>query len=137
MRQTSIVLDVPWTLRGVRIALAAATTANVELMREWRRIGRRIPHPYHAGIRYIRQPGNIGRGDKQERFRLFDAVLKRGGGDCDQLCCYLAAYLQVLGEHATAIPKWSPGVGMHVRVRRAGGRMEDPSRKLGMGKGRR
>jgi len=62
-------------------------------------------------------------------------VLSRGWGDCDDLAPYRVAELQEAGEKAKIRITWRR-VGKrrtyHVLVRRADGRIEDPSRLLGM-----
>jgi hypothetical protein len=121
-----IEVEVPWSLAGVRTALAAATVANVELMKEWKKQGRKVPRLYQAGVKWKRQP--------PERFSLFPTVLARGNGDCDQLAAWRAAELQLKGIKAKAIPRWVRPKLMHVVVQLPSGRLEDPSRLLGMGK---
>lgn len=117
-------LEVPWTLDGIRCALAAITTANRCIMREWRASGRHVPALYKSGVRYKRQP--------PERFLAFPTVLRRGVGDCDQLCAWRAAELREAGIDARAVPRMvRPGL-MHVVVLLPGGGIEDPSKRLGM-----
>lgn len=113
-------------MAGVRCALAAATAANVELMKEYKRRGRTVPPLMEAGVRWRRRP--------PERFSLFPTVLRRKHGDCDQLASWRAAELQLKGIKAKAVPKWIKPNLMHVQVKWPSGRIEDPSRLLGMGK---
>jgi hypothetical protein len=44
----------------------------------------RTPHPYKAGLRYIRE-------HKSERWKSIPKVLADGGGDCEDLAAYAAA----------------------------------------------
>ena len=123
-----IEFEVPWNTDGVRIACAALTTANLLMLRYAQRAGRPFPQLYSSGVRYKRQPMVAG----QERFQPIPRVLRRGNGDCDQLACWRAAELQLQGELARAIPvRVNPRL-MHVVVRRGDGRIEDPSKILGM-----
>jgi len=56
----------------------------------------------------------------------------RGGGDCEDLAAWRAAELRIAGEPArVVVVRSAPGV-LHAVVRRANGRIEDPSRRLGM-----
>lgn len=126
MRRISIELDIPWTLSGVRCALAAITATNRILMKEWLKDGRRPPRLYDSGVRYRREP--------PERFTTFDQVLLAGAGDCDQLCAWRAAELQELGTRAIAVPRLVTPDQMHIVIHFPGGTVEDPSRLLGMGK---
>lgn len=119
-------LEVPWSTAGVRCALGALTACNRILMRDSRRRGRRVPPLYRSGVRYRRQP--------PERFLTWPRVLARGYGDCDQLAAWRAAELQEMGIAARAVPRRVRAGLMHVVVVWPNGRVEDPSRKLGMGK---
>lgn len=78
------------------------------------------------GIRYQREdPGRENWQSALETFRLKT-------GDCEDLSIYLAASLQLVGQDAEAvILDIRPGL-KHCVVR-AGGRIIDPSKKLGMG----
>lgn len=127
-RTIRIELEVPWDTDGVRIACAALTTANLLMIRHARKIGQPFPQLYVSGVRYERQHSVNG----MERFQPINRVYARGSGDCDQLACIRAAQLQDKGERARAVPvRVNPRL-MHVIVRRADGRYEDPSRLLGM-----
>lgn len=102
-----------------------------------------IPLLYRSGVRWKRDQCNApGTPGACERFLSPLQVLREGKvGDCDDLGPWLAAE-RILGKggprdrraRAVAIP--SPGVGWHVVVRRGDGRIEDPSKVLGMGNGR-
>lgn len=91
------------------------------------------PPLYRSGVRYKREP----RGE--ERWLTIPLVRERGAGDCEDLSCWRAAELQAAGERARAVNTHKQGVGgaalYHIRVRRADGSIEDPSRRLGMGSG--
>lgn len=105
--------------------LRALTLHNVDLMREYG-----APPLYAAGVRYQREE------PKMEMWRDVRYVLEHGHGDCEDLAAYLAAQYVLAGDRR-ARPvirgrwrddKWT----YHVVVRRGDGRIEDPSRRLGM-----
>jgi len=123
--------------RDIDFALALAT---VTAMRELR-LNPWIPLLYKSGVRWERDPvcqtpevdGSC------ERFLSPLQVLKEGKvGDCDDVGPWRAAELR-LGrrglkrERATAKSVRS-NIGWHIVVVRRNGRIEDPSKKLGMGK---
>lgn len=90
----------------------------------------KAPMLYSCGVVYRREPKG------QERWASIPTVLALGYGDCEDLACWRTAELQRLGEAAHAIftHKMTPsGVLYHIKVRRADGSIEDPSKKLGMG----
>lgn len=140
MSRPVLSLVLPWQgERDLKFALALATAVA---LRELKR-NPRIPALYKSGIRYRRDvckapnvPGAC------ERFLSpLQLLRERGrlGADCDDLAVWRASEL-LLGRHgprdrkARAVPVRSPGVGWHVVVRRGDGTIEDPSKKLGMGK---
>jgi hypothetical protein len=90
-----------------------------------------VPALYHAGVRYMQEPAD----GKPEEFAAIPLVLSRGWGDCDDLGPWRVAELQEAGEKAKIRVTWRR-VGKrrtyHVLVRRGNGRIEDPSRLLGM-----
>ena len=90
-----------------------------------------VPPLYKSGVRYLQEPAD----GKPEEFAAIPVVLARGWGDCDDLAPYRVAELQEAGEKARIRITWRR-VGKrrtyHVLVRRADGRIEDPSRLLGM-----
>lgn len=101
-------------------------TANVAYLRRHPR----TPHPYKAQVRYRREP----RG--REHWKGVKQVLRDGHGDCEDLAAYLAAWYLVRGRKASIHLTWkkTPGGGrlFHVQVRGPDGKIEDPSRVLGM-----
>jgi hypothetical protein len=58
--------------------------------------------------------------------------MRRGGGDCEDLATWRAAELRAVGEPARVIVYRSAPSVLHAVVRRGDGRIEDPSRRLGM-----
>jgi hypothetical protein len=87
----------------------------------------RLPSIYSAGIRFA-LPKTHGGGI--EHFSLPWDTYERGKGDCDQLVIYRIAELASKGELATCRALWL-GDDLHVQVRRANGKVEDPAIKLG------
>ena len=93
-----------------------------------------VPPLYQAGVVYRREPScraESGALRICEEFLTARCVVDRRAGDCDDLGGYRAAELQLSGENARAIARPS-AAGWHVVVRRADGRIEDPSALLGM-----
>jgi hypothetical protein len=74
---------------------------------------------------------------EDEHFDHAAEVVKRGWGDCDDLAPYHAASLRHSGEDpgATAIARRSGPKRWHAIVQRSDGRLEDPSKAAGMGRG--
>lgn len=101
-------------------------------MREAKRRGRPIPPLYRSRVQFQPEPG------PHEEFADVITVLRRGWGDCDDLVAWRVAELQEAGEAADVRIYWrkpkTPGgeIRMHAQVRRANGKIEDPSRFLGM-----
>lgn len=122
-------LELPWTLDSVRIACAALTTVNRMLIINAQKAGKPLPELYNAGVEYIRNRAFNGRA---ARFRPIPSVIANKGADCGPLACWRAAELQARGERARAVPVRMNNRLMHVVVRRGDGRIEDPSRLLGM-----
>ena len=90
----------------------------------------RTPHLYASGVYYRAEaPG-------QERWRSVPWVLKRGHGDCEDLACWLAAQHTLRGSPARPVARRGRLRGgkrtYHIVVQRSDGRIEDPSRRLGM-----
>lgn len=94
------------------------------------RADRSIPPLYEAGVRYRQEPRGA------ETWLDIPRVRARRAGDCEDLVAWRVAELRVQGESAAeAVGLWQrtpTGVLVHVQVRRADGRIEDPSRALGM-----
>jgi len=95
------------------------------------RADKSIPPLYKSGVRYEEEPPG------QEDWQDVRTCLKMGIGDCEDLACWRAAEL-VERHNVEARPcfvwKKQPGGGMlyHIQVRWPDGRIEDPSRVLGM-----
>jgi len=86
---------------------------------------------YQSGVRYQQEPDD----GRPEEFAAIPVVLSRGWGDCDDLAPWRVAELQEAGEQASIRITWrryGKRRLYHVLVRRGDGRIEDPSRLLGM-----
>lgn len=136
------------------LALEAMITVNLwqikrSIKRAQQGMGNPIAPLYMSGVRYKEDdPG-------REDWRDCLAVLKRGFGDCDNLCSWRVAELRAAGINAEPVIKWQHipkdiaiklgyperiipvgGLSMvHVLVRWPDGTIEDPSKILGMGGG--
>lgn len=113
-------------------AQVAGMLRGLQLASEAQLRSRRFPPLYSGRVRYEPEPTG------QERWQIPSVTLELGYGDCEDLAAWRAAELVVSGvdRGALAVVKIiRPGL-MHCVVRRSGGRIEDPSRVLGMkGKG--
>ena len=119
-------LTEPARLEALRHLLEALTLVNVAWLRE---------HPgapwlYESGVRYEEEPP--GRDEWQD----IPETIERREGDCEDLACWRLAELRVRSlEDARPFVKrtvYGPRTIYHVAVRRSDGRIEDPSRVLGM-----
>lgn len=109
---------------GYRLALTGLTAMNLALM-----AGGGIPRLYRAGVVYRRE--------RPDRWATADIVMARGFGDCEDLAAWRAAELRMAGENAIADVRQVAPRKWHAVVVRADGTIEDPSRKLGMGRRKR
>jgi hypothetical protein len=104
---------------------------SLVMVDEWMcRLGM-LPPIYESGVRFRKEPQG------KETFRDASVVLNRGHGDCAHLAPWRCAELRAKGEDARLRVKWSCPAWkrkrlFHVQVRRESGRIEDPSRRLGM-----
>lgn len=95
----------------------------------WLRAHPSAPPLYRSGVRYQRERSGA------ERWQVLPELLAARRGDCEDLATARAAELQVAGDagaHAVA-KKIRPGL-WHIVVRHGDGRIEDPSKRLGMHK---
>lgn len=116
------------TPAALSIALAALTAWDEYLL-----ASRPFPSLYRAGVRYMPEDYD---GPNPEDWLDALEVLKRGGGDCEDLAAWRVAELRRAGELGarTVFVEFPDARGrlFHVLVERAGGSLEDPSRILGM-----
>lgn len=122
---------------ALSIHLAALTDWNEHLMRDALARGRRFPPLLGGRFRYQREDYT---GPHPEDWRDAVEVVRRRGGDCEDLAAYRAAELRLTGR-ADAVPMYrvasrigGGGRLFHIVVDRGDGALEDPSRMLGMRK---
>lgn len=83
---------------------------------------------YASGVKYMREP--LGR----ERWQSARETQQYGYGDCEDLTAWRVAELWAQGEAGAEPYVYEPRPGLaHCQVKRANGKIEDPSRLLGMG----
>jgi len=131
-------------------AMCAVNEWHIKRSLKRARLGKGIPVPplYATGVRY--KEDDAGREDWRDCY----VILKRGFGDCDNLVAYRVGELRAAGIQADPVVKWQhvpkdiavkqlgypgkliPDDGfwmVHCAVRFPDGRIEDPSKLLGMG----
>lgn len=82
----------------------------------------RVPPLYQSGVHFRPEPKGV------ETFRDAANTLRMGHGDCAHLAAWRCADLIAAGEPALLAVSWPRGLRrFHVVVRRADGRLEDPS----------
>lgn len=112
----------PEVVQGVLAGLVEANYQEMKL--------RPLPALYASGVRYARESG-------REQWQTAEETYQLKRGDCEDLAAWRAAELRIMGEMRARAVCYAPRPGLiHCVVRRADGRIEDPSAKLGMnGKG--
>lgn len=86
------------------------------------------PSLYTSGVRYRAEKNT-------ENWQDIPSILRHGYGDCEDLACWRIGELQSQGIRAMPYISWRPsqrGTIYHALVRYPDGRIEDPSRALGM-----
>lgn len=116
-------LQIPTSETVYTAALEGLTRVDQEILRR-----RALPPLYRSGAVYKREP--------REVWRTAEDVNREKWGDCEDLAAYRAAELRNSGEDAGAsvVVRKTGHRTYHAQVRRGDGRIEDPSRVLGMGK---
>lgn len=104
--------------------------ALVNCNREFIRRGQgRVPSLYESGCLYVRE-------NETEDWLGIPEILRAKGGDCEDLACWRVAELREAGIPAKPFLRWrkyEPNFWLyHVMVMYPDGRMEDPSKRLGM-----
>lgn len=108
----------------LKIALQALADINAWLLRH-----RQFPSIYNGRIKYVAEAPN-----KEDWYTVED-IHRLGYGDCEDLACARAAEYVVQGVQANpdCSAKWIGSILLiHIFVRFPDGRIEDPSKKLGM-----
>jgi len=117
-----VLLELPNVPAVIAAAVEGLCAANAVILS----VRPDMPDLYESGVRY--------RAEDRERWTHCLDVLRRGYGDCEDLAAWRCAELRVReAEPARCVVKRTGRRTLHVLVRRADGRIEDPSRLLGMG----
>lgn len=111
----------------LRLLLEALIAANSAYLQTYTN----APWLYASGVTYAEEE------DGEDDWTDIPETLQRGVGDCEDLAAWRIAELRVREDETAARPHVTvttsgPRVLYHVAVRRADGRIEDPSRLLGM-----
>jgi hypothetical protein len=119
--------DRPIAHRAVTHMLRALTLIGVDYLRHHPE----TPNLYSSGVRYEEEPPG------QEDWQDIPTTLELGYGDCEDLACWRAAEYQVrfqVDAWPSFVWRRRPRGGLlyHIQVRLPDGRVEDPSRRLGM-----
>lgn len=110
-----------------RRAITWLMTGLIEVNREWIETYK-TPSLYASRVLYKLEVNT-------EIWQDVPTTLLRGFGDCEDLACYRCAELQAGGVAAMPYITWRPAgerTIYHALVRWPDGRIEDPSRALGM-----
>lgn len=126
-----VALNIPASTAMLSAALEGLTSMSYVVLN-----GRRnFPPLYTSGVVY--KPESVISGKRLEEWLTPDVVLARGRGDCEDLAAWRAAELRKRGIPARAVAIRSGKRKFHAVVKWPDGSIEDPSRVLGMGRGRR
>jgi hypothetical protein len=121
-----VVLEIGGSGRALALTVRSLLQAQAEGVAREIRAGRSLPPLYSTRIRYRPEPN---RGSGVEYFDGPWTCLARGWADCDDLVCYRVGELLAAGEPASVICMWR-WPRLHVAVRRADQRAEDPAKIL-------
>jgi hypothetical protein len=112
------------------LALGHLLEALTHINCAWLRENDRTPWLYESGVHYQEEP------EGRDEWQDIPETIARGEGDCEDLACWRLAELRVRSrEDAMPFVKhtvYGDRTIYHVAVRRSDGRIEDPSRVLGM-----
>lgn len=82
--------------------LRGVVASNRVAIRDAKRKGKPLPRLYESGVEYETEPWPKG----VEEFADYSTILRRGWGDCDDLCAARVAELQEDGEAADCKVYW-------------------------------
>lgn len=114
-------LHIPRGERFYESALEGLARVNTDLYRD-----KRLPSIYAGGVKYQRE--------QSEEWRNVEEVLGSGWGDCEDLAAARVGELRASGDQAHVIVRRTGPKMTHALVQRGNGTIEDPSRRLGMGR---
>lgn len=121
----------PAKFRVMEMLLEALAEANAEFLREQPH----TPWLYESEVVYMAEP------DGRDEWQDIPDTLERGNGDCEDLAAWRVAELRVRkGEKVAFVisvqeqrtKRGEPVTMYHIQLKRADGRVEDPSKLLGM-----
>lgn len=115
------------SIENLRICSECLVQLNVDFLRK----AKGVPPLYRSGVRYRREAPPAA-GPRYERFQMIPEVLRNRAGDCEDLSAWRVAELRLSGVRAMPWIIRSGQRLFHVQVRYPDGRIEDPSRRLGM-----
>jgi len=118
----NIEIQVPASRALLSALLRGLVAANLVILR--RNPG--MPPLYESGVRYVPEP----RG--QEKWLTYDKVLRAGKGDCEDLAAARSSQLIRQGIMAWPVVIRTGRKRFHAVVRWPDGKIEDPSKILGM-----
>lgn len=110
----------------LNILLKALVDIDVEYLKD----NPQTPSIYQSGVRYVEEPAGI------EDWRDIPTCLREREGDCEDFSCWRVAELRRQGIAAVPIFGFrtlsNGDVVYHIRVQYPDGKIEDPSKILGM-----
>ena len=116
------VLRVPMSAAAYAAGVEGLTRINEKLLQQ----DPSIPKLYNGKIRYRKEPNDV--------WRHVVDVASSGFGDCEDLAAYRAAELRNAGDAGAYVGVYKSGPRRyHAVVVHGNGKVEDPSRRLGMG----
>lgn len=122
-------LDLDRSRKSVCCLMLGLSLVNVEFLRMMRRKGIKVPRLYDGDVVYRRE-------ESTEDWKDIPNILRDGYGDCEDLACFRIAEYQFRGIKALPYVTWrSDGPSrtiLHAVLKLPDGRIEDPSRALGM-----
>ena len=118
--------DIPASRAALAAALEGLVATNYLILGSGN-----FPSIYRSGVVYRPELAGV------EEWRTVPQVIRAGWGDCEDLASWRAAELRIAGVPAQAAVVRTGPRRFHAVVRYPDGQIEDPSRRLGMLKGKR
>lgn len=121
--------DLDRSRKSILCMMLGLSLANLEFLKFARNRGTKIPKLYDSGILYQAEDGT-------ENWQDIPHLLRKGYGDCEDLACFRVAEHMLNGVRALPYVTWrtegKTRTILHAVVQLPDGRIEDPSRALGM-----
>lgn len=118
----NVSIKIPASRALLSALLRGLVAANLVILRR----NPRMPALYESGVRYVPEPVGM------ENWLTYDQVLRAGKGDCEDLSAARSAELIRVGIMAWPEVIRTGRRRFHAVVRYPDGRIEDPSKILGM-----